>query len=58
MSISDPVGQPDSERPIDITDTPGDGGPGPLQSPEHQPDHEGLPGEDPALPEPGQPAQQ
>ncbi|GAA3285806.1 hypothetical protein Dvina_20590 [Dactylosporangium vinaceum] len=58
MSISDPIGQPDGERPIDITDTPGDDGPGPLPTPEPQPDHESRPGEAPSLPEPGQPAQQ
>jgi|SwirhisoilCB2_FD_contig_61_6245100_length_242_multi_2_in_0_out_0_1 hypothetical protein len=58
MSISDPIGQPDNERPIDITDTPGNDGPGPLQSPEHHPDIEGVPVEDPTGPEPGQPTRQ
>jgi hypothetical protein len=45
MTFPDPSGQPDIERPIDITDVPGTDKPGPAPTPEHHPDEENMPGE-------------
>lgn len=46
MTVPDPTGQPDIERPIDLTDTPQQDNPGPAPTPEHHPDDAGLPGDD------------
>ena len=39
MTVPDPTGQPDIERPIDLTDTPEQDKP----TPQHQPDEGGSP---------------
>jgi hypothetical protein len=47
MTVPDPTGQPDLERPIDLIDTPGgDERATPALTPEHHPD-DGLTSEDP-----------
>jgi hypothetical protein len=46
MTVPDPTGRPDIERPIDLTDTPDQDKPGPAPTPEHHPDDAGLPGDD------------
>jgi hypothetical protein len=58
MTVPDPTGQPDIERPIDITDVPGTDKPGPAPTPEHHLDEEGMPGEDTGTPGPGLPARE
>jgi hypothetical protein len=45
MTVPDPTGQPDIERPIDLTDTPDRDNPRPAPSPEHHPDDGELPGD-------------
>jgi hypothetical protein len=48
MTVPDPTGQPDIERPIDLTDLPGrDERPKPTQMPLHHPDDAGIPGDVP-----------
>jgi hypothetical protein len=46
MTVPDPTGQPDIERPIDLTDSPDQDNPGAAPTPEHHPDDAGLPGDD------------
>ena len=47
MTVPDPTGQPDLERPIDLTDAPGRDKPAtPAPTPQHHPD-DGLTGDDP-----------
>jgi hypothetical protein len=51
MTVPDPTGQPDIERPIDLTDVPErDEREGPAPTPEHYPDDAGLPGEEVGMP--------
>ena len=57
MTIPDPTGQPDIERPIDITDTPGRDNPGPAPTREHHPYRRARPGDDIGTPAPGVPQQ-
>lgn len=52
MTVPDPTGQPDVERPIDLTDTPDRDDPGRAPTPEHHPDDRGLPGDDVGTPAP------
>jgi hypothetical protein len=56
MTVPDPSGQPDIERPIDLTDTPERDTPAPARTPEHDPDDAGLPGEDVGTPAPDDPS--
>jgi hypothetical protein len=58
MATTDPAGQPDIERPIDITDVPGTNDPGPVSTPDPHPDEDEMPLEDIDIPTPGQPHQQ
>jgi aconitate hydratase len=53
MTVPDPTGQPDVERPIDLTDTPHRDDRGRAPTPEHHPDDRGLPGDDVGTPAPG-----
>jgi hypothetical protein len=50
MTVPEPTGQPDLERPIDLTDTPDQDNPGPTPTPEHHPDDAGRPGDDSSTP--------
>jgi hypothetical protein len=46
MTIPEPTGQPDIERPVDLTDTPDrDDQAAPAPVPEHHPDDPGPPGD-------------
>jgi hypothetical protein len=51
MTVSEPNGQPDIERPIDLNDDPESGTRAkPAPTPQHHPDEPGLPGENVAAP--------
>jgi hypothetical protein len=53
VTIPEPAGQPDVERPVEITDTPGDHDHvGPAPTPEHHPDTD-LQDNDVPMPTPG-----
>jgi hypothetical protein len=52
MTVPDPTGQPDIERPIDLTDTPQHDKPGPAPTPEHHTDRVDRAGDDGGAPEP------
>ena len=55
MTVPDPTGQPDIERPIDITDVPGTDDPGPAPTPQHHPGEDGLPKDGSGVPGPDLP---
>jgi hypothetical protein len=46
MTIPDLTGQPDIERPIDLSDTPERDSPRPAPTPQHHPDDPGVPPDD------------
>jgi hypothetical protein len=51
MTVPDATGQPDIERPIDLTDTPDrDNEERPAPTPEHHPNERGLPDGNPVTP--------
>ena len=58
MTVRDPNGQHDIERPIDLTDLPGHDRPEPSRVPEHHPDDSGLPGDVPGPHGPDSPARE
>jgi hypothetical protein len=57
MTSPDPVGYPNTERPIDLTNTPQRISPGPAPTPEHHPDDGGMFGEGIGTPGPHVPRQ-
>jgi|tagenome__1003787_1003787.scaffolds.fasta_scaffold17291220_1 hypothetical protein len=46
LTVPEPSGRPDIERPIDLTDTPERDNPGPAPTPEHHPDDIDTPAPD------------